>query len=87
MNKSVYRSRNVVWGPFNSIKTWRIAMTFVFIAALLFAGLAALRITSASNPTGATINSTANAPITWTGTATGGGALNAPLGLIAPEDL
>ena len=36
-------------------------------------------------PAGATINPTATAPVTWTGTATGGGALNAPLGLIDPR--
>ncbi|HEX3253511.1 MAG TPA: hypothetical protein VHS05_29025, partial [Pyrinomonadaceae bacterium] len=40
----------------------------------------------ASSPAGATINATAATPLTWIGTATGGGALNAPL-LIGSEDL
>jgi hypothetical protein len=40
----------------------------------------------ASSPAGGTINATAAAPLTWIGTATGGGALNAPL-LIGSEDL
>ena len=40
----------------------------------------------ASAPSGGTINATATTPVTWTGTATGGGALNAPL-LIGSEDL
>src|SRR5688572_12312521 len=57
-----------------------------FVAVSLVWILPSLRNTSASGPAGATINPTA-APVTWTGTATGGGALNAPLGLIAPEDL
>jgi hypothetical protein len=40
----------------------------------------------ASAPSGGTINATTTTPVTWTGTATGGGALNAPL-LIGSEDL
>ena len=58
-----------------------------FMLALLAAASFGLNSTSASSPSGATINPTATTPVTWVGTATGGGALNAPLGLIAPEDL
>jgi hypothetical protein len=64
----------------------RAVLAVSFVAALLLAALPAWNSTSASSPTGATINPTATTPLTWTGTATGGGALNAPL-LIAGEDL
>lgn len=57
-----------------------------FLVALLAPGLPGLNSTSASSPAGATINPTATTPVTWIGTATGGGALNAPVG-INPEDL
>ena len=57
-----------------------------FIAALLAVMLPNFSNTSASNPSGATINSTTSTPVTWVGTATGGGAINAPL-LIGGEDL
>jgi hypothetical protein len=62
--------------------------TFLSILVVLtFAiTLPPFRSTSASTPSGATINPTATTPVTWLGTATGGGALNAPL-LIAGEDL
>jgi len=55
--------------------------------ALLAAASFGLNSTSASSPSGATINPTATTPVTWVGTAPGGGALNAPLDLIAPEQL
>ena len=48
--------------------------------------LPAFRSTSASTPSGATISPTATTPVTWLGTATGGGAINAPM-LIGGEDL
>lgn len=57
-----------------------------FIAALLAVMLPGLNNTSASSPSGATINPTSTT-VTWVGTATAGGAINAPLGLINPEDL
>lgn len=57
-----------------------------FILALLTLALPGLNRTSASNPTGGTINPTATTPLTWTGTAVAGGALNAPV-LIGSEDL
>jgi hypothetical protein len=57
-----------------------------FILALLVIVLPGFYKTRASNPSAGTINATATTPLTWTGTATGGGALNAPL-LIGSEDL
>lgn len=56
-----------------------------FIILLVATTLPAFNSTSASSPTGATINPT-GAPVTWTGTAVAGGAINAPL-LIEGEDL
>src|SRR5689334_6427166 len=58
-----------------------------FILALLVIALPGFFNTHASNPSAGAISATATTPLTWTGTATGGGALNAPLGLIAGEDL
>ena len=57
-----------------------------FILALLVIALPAFFNTQASNPSAGTISATTTTPLTWTGTATGGGALNAPL-LIGSEDL
>ncbi len=65
----------------------RVFIALIFLAALLAPALPGINSTSASSPSGATINPTATTPLTWIGTATGGGALNAPLGLINPEDL
>ena len=65
----------------------RVLIAISFLVALLAAALPGLNITSASSPSGATINPTATTPLTWIGTAPGGGALNAPLGLINGEDL
>ena len=65
----------------------RALMAASFLVALLAPALPGLNSTSASSPSGATINPTATTPLTWIGTATGGGALNAPLGLINGEDL
>jgi len=67
--------------------TVRVFIATSFVAALFVAVLPAMRSTSASSPTGGTISPTAATPVSWTGTATGGGALNAPLGLIGSEDL
>ena len=64
--------------------TWR---TFVVITFLLVAvALLGLQRTRASGPATGTLDPSAAGPLTWVGTATGGGALNAPL-LVAPEDL
>src|SRR5215217_4144073 len=71
--------------------SWREAsrglIALTFLAALLAPALPGLNSTSASSPAGATINATATTPITWVGTAPGGGSLNAPLGLINGEEL
>jgi len=67
--------------------SWRVLITVAFLVALLTPALPGLNSTSASSPAGATIDPTATTPLTWLGTATGGGALNAPLGLINGEDL
>ena len=58
----------------------------IFILALLAIALPGFYKTRASNPSAGTINATATSPLTWTGTAVGGGALNAPV-LIGAEDL
>jgi hypothetical protein len=71
----------------NSRFGWRISIATTFVALSLAIALPALRSTSASTPAGGTINPAATTPVTWLGTATGGGALNAPLGLIGGEDL
>jgi hypothetical protein len=65
----------------------RALIAISFMLALLAAASFGFHSTRASSPSGVTINPTATTPVTWVGTATGGGALNAPLGLIAPEDL
>ena len=67
-------------------KSWRVLVAASFSLALLAFALPDLKSTWASSPSGGTINPTATAPVTWLGTATGGGALNAPL-LIGGEDL
>jgi len=61
-----------------------IALSFVLF--LLVTVLPLVDRTGASSPSGGTLNATATTPLTWLGTATGGGALNAPL-LITGEDL
>lgn len=64
--------------------SWR---AFVLVSLLMAAvALFGLQRTRASGPTLGTINANATSPITWVGTATAGGALNAPL-LIGGEDL
>ncbi|MEN3328910.1 MAG: hypothetical protein V7638_3717, partial [Acidobacteriota bacterium] len=70
----------------NILFNWRALIASGFILALITFALPGLDHARASNPTGGTINPTATTPITWTGTAVAGGALNAPL-LIGSEDL
>ncbi|HEX2268084.1 MAG TPA: hypothetical protein VHH35_01030 [Pyrinomonadaceae bacterium] len=70
----------------HSIPTWRVSIAAVLVTLALAIALPVFRSTFASTPTGATINPAATTPVTWTGTATGGGAINAPL-LIGSEDL
>lgn len=66
--------------------TLRVALAAILVTLATAITLPSFSSTSASTPTGATINPTATAPVTWTGTATGGGAINAPM-LIGGEDL
>ena len=87
MDKFLFRRGNRLHSSQSELRKWRVLIAAAFIGTLLVAVLPVLRSTSASNPAGATITPNASAPVTWTGTGTGGGALNAPLGLIAPEDL
>src|ERR1044072_4358531 len=65
---------------------WRALIAAGFIFALLTLALPWLHHARPSNPIGGTINPMATTPITWTGTAVAGGALNAPL-LIDSEGL
>ena len=65
---------------------WRVSIAAIFVALAMAIALPAFRSTSASTPSGATISPTATTPVTWLGTATGGGAINAPM-LIGGEDL
>ena len=66
--------------------TRRTLIAVAFVLALLTLALPGFFNTRASNPTGGTISPTTTTPVTWTGTGTGGGALNAPL-TIGGEDL
>ena len=66
---------------------WRVSISAILVALALAIALPAFRSTSASAPSGATIHATTTTPVTWVGTGTGGGALNAPLGLVGGEDL
>jgi hypothetical protein len=60
-----------------------IVLSFAALIALAFPGF---NNTRASSPSAGTLSPEATAPLTWTGTATGGVAPNAPLGLIGAED-
>ena len=71
----------------SSRESRRVFIATSFMLALLAAASFGFHSTWASSPSGSTLNPTATTPVTWVGTATGGGAINAPLGLIAPEDL
>ena len=87
MIPTVFRFTNRTRSARSARVTLRLFIAATFIVALVFAILPAMRSTSASSPTGGTINPTTTTPVTWLGTGTGGGALNAPLGLIGGEDL
>ena len=87
MIPTIFRFANRTRPSWSARVTLRIFLAATFIAAFILAVLPTLRSTSASSPAGATINANATAPVTWTGTGVGGGALNAPLGLIGGEDL
>src|SRR5689334_1513464 len=67
--------------------TLRLFIAATFVVALMIGILVTVQRSSASSPAGGTIDANATTPVTWTGTGTGGGALNAPLGLIGGEDL
>ena len=58
----------------------------IFMLGLLAVALPAFYKTRASSPAAGTMSSTATTPLTWIGTGTGGGTLNAPL-LLGGEDL
>ena len=65
-------------------QSWR---AFVLLTVLLaVVALFGLHGTRASGPAAGTLDPSATSPLTWAGTATGGGAINAPL-LIGAEDL
>lgn len=88
MNKHIStlkNNRRALW----QVNRLRLALfASLFTLALLVAALPSMQKASASAPAGGTLNPTATAPITWTGSATGGGALNDPTGLAAgTEDL
>jgi hypothetical protein len=87
MIPTIFRFANRTRPSWSARVTLRMFLAAAFIAALVMAVLPTLRSTSASSPAGGTINANATAPVTWTGTGVGGGALNAPLGLIGGEDL
>lgn len=75
-----------VWSFFNARNSVRTLTAAIFIAVLFVVVLPTLKSTRASNPASGAINATDTQPLLWTGTGTGGGALNAPL-LIGSEDL
>jgi hypothetical protein len=69
----------------NSFRSIRL-IAVIFMLVLLAVALPGFYKTRASSPAAGTISSTATTPLTWIGTGTGGGALNAPVG-IGGEDL
>src|ERR1051326_7617985 len=87
MIPTIFRFANRTRRPWSASVTLRLFIAATFIIALVVGILPALRRTVASSPAGGAISSTATTPVTWIGTGTGGGALNAPLGLIGGEDL
>jgi hypothetical protein len=87
MIPTIFRFANRTRRPWSASVTLRLFIAATFIIALVVGILPALRRTAASSPAGGAISSTATTPVTWIGTGTGGGALNAPLGLIGGEDL
>jgi hypothetical protein len=60
----------------NALKTLGLAAGAVFILTMIFA-TPQLMTADAASPTSTTLSPTATGPVTWTGTAVGGGALNA----------
>ncbi|HET6975689.1 MAG TPA: hypothetical protein VFI24_05165 [Pyrinomonadaceae bacterium] len=82
LNTSRFRRGN----PWQTKDTRRAVVAAGFILALVTLVLPGFNRSRASNPTGGTINPTATTPVSWTGTALAGGAVNAPL-LINSEDL
>src|ERR1043165_1463482 len=86
MIPTIFRFANRTRRPWSTRVTLRLFIAATFIIALVVGILPALRRTSASSPAGGTISPTATTPVAWIGTGTGGGALNAPVG-IGGEDL
>jgi hypothetical protein len=86
MNHKIFRFGKSVRFSGGARGTLRALIGVGTIVGILVTLLPLLKSASASNPAAGTINPTATTPITWTGTGTGGGALNAPL-VIAAEDL
>jgi hypothetical protein len=87
MIPTVFRFANRTRTVLRTRVTRRSLIASIFITALLAGILLTVQRTSASSPAGATIGVTSATPVTWIGTGVGGGALNAPLGLISGEDL
>ena len=87
MIPTIFRFANCTRRPWSTRVTLRLFIAATLIIVVIAGILPALRKTSASSPAGGTISVTATTPVTWIGTGTGGGALNAPLGLINGEDL
>ena len=87
LNLSCFWGKQMTHNRFGFTKLIRFSLVVSILSALLLVVLAGIDQTSASNPSGGTINPTTTSPLTWIGSGTGGGALNAPLDLIAPEAL
>ncbi len=87
MPKQIFTSHRTLLTLWMARASRRLMLNAVFVAAALALALPSFNRTSASGPTSGTLSPTATTPVTWVGTATGGGALNAPAGLINPEDL
>src|ERR1044072_7960609 len=86
MIPTIFRFANRTRRPWSARVTLRLFIAATFIIALVVGILPSLRRPAASSPAGGAISPTATTPVTWIGTGTGGGALNAPLGL-GGEDL
>ena len=86
MTHQTSRFERTIRFTLQNAQTRRALIAAAFILALLTLALPGFNRARASSPTGATINPTATTPVTWTGTAVAGGALNAPVG-IGGEDL
>jgi len=86
MIPTIFRFANRTRWPWSTRVSLRLFIAAIFIIALVAGILPALRRTAASSPAGGTISPASTTPVTWTGTGTAGGALNAPVG-IGGEDL